>query len=73
MAGIEFITDENGRHWTYDINTNTNYNSAAEAVDGRSGMGAIAEYLSQRLQDLETPTQSDTLDVSASGRGCDGQ
>ena len=73
IAGVEFIVDRDGVAYTYDINTNTNYNSAAEAVDGRSGMGAIAEYLSQRLQDREAPTRSDTLDVSASGRGCDGQ
>jgi hypothetical protein len=50
IAGIEFIVDENGRAFTYDVNTNTNYNPDAEAKDGRagtarSGMGAIASYL----------------------------
>ena len=50
VAGIEFIVDENGRSFTYDVNTNTNYNPDAEAKDGRagtsaSGMGAIASYL----------------------------
>jgi len=50
VAGIEFIVDENGRAYTYDINTNTNYNPAAEAAAGRSGMAAIAEYLGRELQ-----------------------
>jgi hypothetical protein len=45
IAGIEFIVDEAGRPFTYDVNTNTNYNPDAEAKDGRSGMGAIAGYL----------------------------
>jgi hypothetical protein len=45
IAGVEFIVDEAGRAFTYDINTNTNYNPEAEAKDGRSGMGAVAGYL----------------------------
>jgi hypothetical protein len=50
IAGVEFIADETGRAFTYDVNTNTNYNPDAEAKDGRaesarSGMGAIASYL----------------------------
>jgi len=49
IAGIEFIVDENGRAFTYDVNTNTNYNPDAEAKDGRSGMGAIASYLGSLL------------------------
>src|SRR6185369_13321651 len=54
IAGIEFIVDENGRAFTYDVNTNTNYNPDAEAKDGRartsaSGMGAIASYLGHLL------------------------
>ena len=55
IAGIEFIVDENGRAYTYDVNTNTNYNPDAEAKDGRagtdvSGMGAIATYLGGLLR-----------------------
>ena len=38
-----------GRAYTYDINTNTNYNPEAEAKDGRRGMGSIAGYLHQLL------------------------
>ena len=54
IAGIEFIVDENGRSFTYDVNTNTNYNPDAEAKNGRagtsaSGMGAIASYLGSLL------------------------
>ena len=48
-ARVEFIVDRDGRDYTYDINTNTNYSSDAEAVAGRSGMGAIADYLGQAL------------------------
>ena len=54
IAGIEFIVDESGRAFTYDVNTNTNYNPDAEAKDGRagtarSGMGAVASYLGDLL------------------------
>lgn len=45
IAGIEFITDRDGRAWTYDVNTNTNYNPDAEAAAGVSGMEAIARHL----------------------------
>lgn len=60
IAGVEFIVDENSRAFTYDVNTNTNYNPEAEAKDGRRGMGTIAEYLggllpASRLTDAETP------------------
>ena len=49
IAGVEFIIDDAGRTFTYDVNTNTNYNPDAEAKDGRSGMGAIADYLGKLL------------------------
>ncbi|WP_119006074.1 ATP-grasp domain-containing protein [Vibrio halioticoli] len=49
IAGIEVISDENGNWYSYDVNTNTNYNSKAEIKAGvaKSGMQAIAEYLVQ--------------------------
>lgn len=50
IAGIEFIIDKQGQIFTYDVNTNTNYNSEAEALAGKSGMGAIAQYLKQELE-----------------------
>jgi hypothetical protein len=54
VAGIEFITDTEGRTLVYDVNTNTNYNPDAEARagrtgTGRSGPGAIAEFLGSEL------------------------
>jgi len=49
IAGIEFITDAEGNKFTYDINTNTNYNPAAESRTGKSGMQAIAHYLCREL------------------------
>ena len=50
IAGIEFITDKSGRSFTYDVNTNTNYNPEAEEKDGRQGMKAIASYLGDLLE-----------------------
>ena len=52
IAGIEFITARDGELYTYDVNTNTNYNGAAEAEAGRYGMRAIAEYLGSELARL---------------------
>lgn len=52
IAGIEFIVDRAGELYTYDVNTNTNYNSAAEADAGLYGMRAIAAYLGEELAQL---------------------
>jgi len=52
IAGIEFIRDEAGEIYTYDINTNTNYNSDAEAVAGIYGMRAVAEFLGEEWKKL---------------------
>jgi hypothetical protein len=49
VAGIEFITDPEGMVYTYDVNTNTNYNPDAEARGGRSGMATLARYLGGEL------------------------
>jgi hypothetical protein len=49
VAGIEFITDRFGRAYTYDVNTNTNYNPEAERAAGVFGMRALAAYLGQEL------------------------
>jgi hypothetical protein len=54
IAGIEFIEDAKGEAYTYDVNTNTNYNPAAEAEAGRYGMRAIATYLGRELEALAT-------------------
>lgn len=54
IAGVEFIRDETGRIFVYDINTNTNYNPEAEAAAGiagtdRSGPGDVAAFLGREL------------------------
>lgn len=46
IAGIEIIFDANGEYWTYDVNTNTNYNPQAEAAAKKSAPEEIARYLS---------------------------
>ena len=49
VAGIEFVTGADGAVYTYDINTNTNYNPDAEARGGRFGMETLAGYLASEL------------------------
>jgi len=53
VAGIEFITDENGVIYTYDINTNTNYNSEAEEKAQVFAMLEMAKYLGEKLGALQ--------------------
>jgi glutathione synthase/RimK-type ligase-like ATP-grasp enzyme len=53
IAGIEFITDRDGELYTYDVNTNTNYNGDAEREAGIFGMRAIAAYLRDELRAVE--------------------
>ncbi|MDM5335340.1 alpha-L-glutamate ligase [Ureibacillus composti] len=53
VAGIEFIENEDGQIFTYDINTNTNYNSEAEANGGTYGMLEVAKFLGSELKKLE--------------------
>ncbi|WP_099157840.1 ATP-grasp domain-containing protein [Virgibacillus ndiopensis] len=50
IAGIEFIQDKNGEIFTYDINTNTNYNSDAEEKSGKFGMLEVAKFLGNELE-----------------------
>ena len=45
IAGIEIIIDEEGKIWTYDVNTNTNYNPLAEQVAKISAPKVVADYL----------------------------
>jgi hypothetical protein len=53
IAGIEVIRDGSGEIYTYDVNTNTNYNADAERAARVSGMRAIAAYLGSELARLE--------------------
>jgi hypothetical protein len=50
IAGIEFIRNQAGDIFTYDINTNTNYNSDAEAAAGKYGMLELAKFLGAELR-----------------------
>ena len=49
IVGIEYITDQKGEAYTYDVNTNTNYNSVAEKDSELRGMKSIAEFLKREL------------------------
>ena len=49
IAGFEFIEAVDGRVVTYDVNTNTNYNSVVEERAGRSGPREVARFLGQLL------------------------
>ena len=53
IAGIEFVENENGEKFIYDINTNTNYNSAAEEAFGPDlkGLKKVARYLQKKLRE----------------------
>ncbi|MGE6377305.1 ATP-grasp domain-containing protein [Peribacillus muralis] len=49
IAGIEFIRNSAGEIYTYDINTNTNYNKDAEEAAGQYGMLELAKFLGSEL------------------------
>ena len=53
IAGIEYIVDKSGIRYTYDVNTNTNYNSIAEKKVGQDGMLEIAKFLKNELKAFE--------------------
>lgn len=52
--------DENDQIWTYDVNTNTNYNSTAEKLEfgGMRAMLEIASFLGSELESLRAPSAS---------------
>ena len=45
LAGIEFIEDENGQRYTYDINGTTNYSGVFAEQTGIDGMREVARYI----------------------------
>lgn len=47
VAGVEFVTNASGESFIYDINTSTNYNTAAEKAVGISAFSILANYLSE--------------------------
>ena len=50
VAGIESIQDTAGNSYVYDVNTNTNYNSDAEAKVEKYAMLELAKYLAGKLE-----------------------
>ncbi len=60
VAGIEYIRRPDGTPVLYDINTNTNYNAAAEAEAGleAGGMQRIAEFLTGELANQENALEA---------------
>lgn len=50
VAGIEFIRNQEGDIFTYDVNTNTNYNADAEKIAGKFGMLELANVLKAELE-----------------------
>jgi len=51
IGALEYVTGADGNRYVYDINTNTNYNSAAEQVYSQNigGMDSIADLLGNEL------------------------
>jgi hypothetical protein len=49
VTAFEFITAPDGSDYTYDINTNTNYNATAESRAGLCGMRTLARFLGVEL------------------------
>jgi len=49
IAGIEYVIDKKDEVYTYDVNTNTNYNSQAEKSSEIKGMKSIAAFLKEEL------------------------
>lgn len=49
VAGIEFIRNNAGEIYTYDVNTNTNYNADAEKLVGHYNMLELAKVLGDAL------------------------
>ena len=49
IVGIEYVVDKKGEIYTYDVNTNTNYNSQAEKNSEIKGMRSIAKFLKEEL------------------------
>ncbi|MEL6254468.1 MAG: alpha-L-glutamate ligase [Bacteroidota bacterium] len=54
IAGIEFMENEEGDRFFYDVNTNTNYNSDAESKSstGKTGIEEVCKFLAGELAKL---------------------
>jgi hypothetical protein len=62
VGAVEFVENEQGERFFYDVNINTNYNEAAESrnASGKSGMGTIAAYLTARFNASFHPNYAHT-------------
>jgi len=49
LAGIEYVQDNNGIRYTYDINGTTNYNSVLGEQIGIDGMLQLAKYIKRTV------------------------
>lgn len=49
LVGIEFVEDENGVAYTYDINLTTNYSPDVEKTSGHEGKKAFQRMIKRRL------------------------
>jgi hypothetical protein len=49
IAGIEFVEDAEGNRYTYDINSNTNYNATLGKQLGIDGMTEVARWLAREV------------------------
>ena len=58
IAGFEFIEAADGLVVTYDVNTNTNYNSIVEEQAGRSGTREVARFLANCWPNSVPPAAS---------------
>lgn len=56
VAALEFIVDSEGEIYTYDVNTNTNYNPDAEAVADKYAMLELANFLKEELAKTQAVT-----------------
>lgn len=56
VAGIEFIRDQNNEIYSYDVNTNTNYNKDAETKAGKYNMLELAKFLGKALKESQAVT-----------------
>lgn len=54
VGALEYVEDEKGNKWVYDVNTNTNYNSGAEKAskEQKQGMFEIAKFLGNELKQI---------------------
>ncbi len=48
-GSIEFLTDEHGRHYFYDLNLNSNYRTQLPGITGFDPWGQFADYLQVQL------------------------